>query len=290
MSAVLGKAGKKLFEKHLEKYAPADPLYEEYTTDNGKTKKRKRALPPGLSKRDAKILRKLMRRAHRLDKGFSILGFRFGWTFLIGLIPVVGDFTDITLNYFMIVRPARKLDLPSWLVQRMLANNAVSAAVGFVPFVGDVILGVFKANSRNVALVEEFLRIRGENFLKMGGVVEDEPENTGWFGIGKGKGKKAQAQTQAVETTGLSKNDVEQVKPGAGMSGPEMKQSIEPEPLTTTKRATSGSGSSGFNIFGSRSKKGRNATVSRGDRGRFVEDVGPMPGSLAGPGDASVRR
>jgi hypothetical protein len=28
MSAMLGKAGKKLFEKHLEQYAPEDPLYE----------------------------------------------------------------------------------------------------------------------------------------------------------------------------------------------------------------------------------------------------------------------
>jgi hypothetical protein len=48
----------------------------------------------------------------------------------------------------------------------MLTNNAVSAAVGFVPLVGDVILAAFKANSRNAALLEEFLRIRGEEFLK----------------------------------------------------------------------------------------------------------------------------
>ncbi|KAF4609647.1 hypothetical protein D9613_011940 [Agrocybe pediades] len=114
-------------------------------------------------------------------------------------------------------------------------NNAVSAADGFVPFVGDVILGVFKANSRNVVLVEEFLHIRGENFLKMGGVVEDQPE--------EGKGKKVQAQTQVVEATGLSRNDVEQVKPEVGMNGPEMNQSIEPEPLTTTKGTHSSSGS-----------------------------------------------
>lgn len=46
-------------------------------------------------------------------------------------------------------------------------NNAVSIAVGLVPVAGDVVLAVFKANSRNAALLEEFLRIRGEEFIKM---------------------------------------------------------------------------------------------------------------------------
>lgn len=49
----------------------------------------------------------------------------------------------------------------------MLLNNLVSAGVGFVPIAGDVFLGMFKANSRNAALLEEFLRIRGEEFLKL---------------------------------------------------------------------------------------------------------------------------
>ena len=48
----------------------------------------------------------------------------------------------------------------------MLVNNAISAGVGFVPFVGDIAIAAFKANSRNAALLEEFLRIRGEEFLK----------------------------------------------------------------------------------------------------------------------------
>ena len=46
-------------------------------------------------------------------------------------------------------------------------NNAVSIAVGLVPVAGDVVLAVFKANSRNAALLEEFLRIRGDEFIKM---------------------------------------------------------------------------------------------------------------------------
>ena len=48
----------------------------------------------------------------------------------------------------------------------MLLNNAVSAAVGFVPLVGDIVLAAYKANSRNAALLEDFLRKRGEAFLR----------------------------------------------------------------------------------------------------------------------------
>lgn len=43
-----------------------------------------RQLPPGLSDRDAAILRSVKRRAHHLDKGFNLCGLRFGWSFIIG--------------------------------------------------------------------------------------------------------------------------------------------------------------------------------------------------------------
>jgi len=41
MDTLIGKAGKRLFEKHLEQYAPPDPLYESYMNDRGQTKRRK---------------------------------------------------------------------------------------------------------------------------------------------------------------------------------------------------------------------------------------------------------
>ena len=41
MSSFIESTGKKLFAKHLEKYTPEDPLYEFYTTKNGKQKRRK---------------------------------------------------------------------------------------------------------------------------------------------------------------------------------------------------------------------------------------------------------
>lgn len=80
--------------------------------------------PPGLTAQEAALLRKIQRRAHYLDKGFSLCGIRFGWTAIIGLIPGAGDAADASLNYFLVLRPAKKgAQLPSWLVHKMLFNN-----------------------------------------------------------------------------------------------------------------------------------------------------------------------
>ncbi|KAJ7216615.1 hypothetical protein GGX14DRAFT_605516 [Mycena pura] len=195
-STILNKAGKSLFEKHLQQYTPADPLYEEYTDDKGKKRRRRRLVPAGLSSRDAKILKSVQKRAHYLDKGFSLGGMRFGWTFIIGVIPGAGDVADVSLNYFLVVRKARKADLPQWLVRRMLANNAASALMGLIPFAGDVALAAFKANSRNAALLEEFLRIRGEEFLK----VQLEREG----------------RREAAAPPLAPPEDMQQIQPGAG--------------------------------------------------------------------------
>lgn len=125
------------------------------------------------------------------------------WAVLAGIIPGAGDIADATLNYMLVVRKARQAEyvsgcllllshrpsdsrytfvlphvrIPEWLLRKMLVNNAVSAVVSLVPFVGDVVLAMYKANSRNAALLEEFLRIRGEEFLKAENQRTENPEN-----------------------------------------------------------------------------------------------------------------
>ena len=113
MASIARAASRKVFERNLQNYEPKDPLYETYVDSKGRERRRKvrtvrcgaptipavslsgslrnsqREIPPGLSKRDAKILKSVQRRAHYLDKGFSLCGFRFGWTFVIGMLIVV---------------------------------------------------------------------------------------------------------------------------------------------------------------------------------------------------------
>ena len=48
----------------------------------------------------------------------------------------------------------------------MVGNQVIATAIGFVPLAGDIGIAIFKTNFRNAALLEEYLRIRGEEFLK----------------------------------------------------------------------------------------------------------------------------
>lgn len=92
---------------------------------------------------------------------FGCGGFRFGWTFILGLIPMAGDIAAFLLGYFLVRRKCMQAELPASLEQRMLFNNLASLGIGFVPFIGDIGTAVYKANWRNAALLEEFLVQRG---------------------------------------------------------------------------------------------------------------------------------
>ena len=128
----------------------------------------------------------------------------------------------------------------------MLFNNAISAGVGFVPIVGDIMLAVWKANSRNAALLEEFLRVRGEEFLKSAAAREEDPAT---------------------------------VRPGAGREADEVVPGKKPDRSATgASTATSwfrrGSKGSKKNKKGS-AVADAGATVPSPERGRFIEDVPP---------------
>lgn len=170
------------------------------------------------------MLRKIQRRAHYLDKGFYVCGIRFGWTFLIGLIPGAGDIVDATLNYTLVLRPSKHdLDLPDWLVRKMVFNNVVSAGVGLIPIAGDIVLAMWKANSRNAKLVEEFLRVKGEENMANGmpnltpytderGRTIDHPAQPAAREVARGAGAAGQDQDETVQQSGVNAG-------GAGAAG-----------------------------------------------------------------------
>lgn len=150
-------AGKQV-DKITQSIEPDDPYYE-YYLQNGKQKRRKRPVPPGLTKQEEKVLKSVRSRAHCLDKGFNMCGLHFGWTFIIGLIPFAGDITDALLNYNLVVKKCKKLDgIPESLIQRMMFNNSVSIGLGLIPVVGDIGLAAWKTNWRNAELLEQYLR------------------------------------------------------------------------------------------------------------------------------------
>jgi hypothetical protein len=97
----------------------------------------------------------LRRLAHALDDLFTVPGtdYRFGLDPLIGLVPGVGDVpTSVASAY--IVAQAAALGVPRATLARMLLVVVVDSVVGSVPVVGDLFDAVWKANSRNIALLE----------------------------------------------------------------------------------------------------------------------------------------
>lgn len=73
---------------------------------------------------------------------------------IIGLlVPGLGDLLSAGLGLF-IVKLAVQRGLPRVVIARMLINLGVDAAVGVIPFVGDLFDFAWQANRRNMALLE----------------------------------------------------------------------------------------------------------------------------------------
>jgi hypothetical protein len=59
----------------------------------------------------------------------------------------------------------------------MFYNQAVAFGCGLVPILGDIAAAIFGCNARNVALLEEYLIIRGAESLKPEGDRRYNPED-----------------------------------------------------------------------------------------------------------------
>ena len=93
--------------------------------------------------------------SHLLDEAIRVPGtnFRVGADPILGVLPVGGDSVALLLSLYPIVEAAR-LGLPRSVVGRMLLNVLLDAVVGSIPLLGSVFDAVWKANERNVALME----------------------------------------------------------------------------------------------------------------------------------------
>ncbi len=106
----------------------------------------------------AEDLQRLRRLARLWDSGFRIPGTRieFGLDPLVGLVPGVGDAAGALVASYVVLEAVR-FDVPGSTLLRMLANVAIDATLGTVPVIGDAFDVVWKANLKNVALIEHHL-------------------------------------------------------------------------------------------------------------------------------------
>ena len=97
-----------------------------------------------------------------LDNSIPLPGtrFRIGLDALIGLIPGLGDVAGAVVSSYILVE-AGKLGVSRSTLIRMGANILIESVVGMVPLAGDIFDAGWKANQRNLALLERSLETPG---------------------------------------------------------------------------------------------------------------------------------
>jgi hypothetical protein len=122
------------------------PLQEQSHSHNAKDRTK-------IANRERERLAKL---AYWLDGWFRIPGtnWRMGLDGLVGLIPGVGDGITTALAAYIVLE-AHRLGVPKTMLIRMIRNVAIDGLVGTIPLIGDLFDFRWKANRKNILLLNE---------------------------------------------------------------------------------------------------------------------------------------
>lgn len=107
---------------------------------------------------DLERLDRLRRLARLLDARIGIPGtpLRFGADSLLGLVPGLGDAATALVSLYIIAE-AHRLGASQATLARMVWNVLVDTGLGAVPVLGDVFDLFWKANMKNIVLLEKEL-------------------------------------------------------------------------------------------------------------------------------------
>ena len=108
---------------------------------------------------DSRMHDALRRWAVLLDSQFRVPGtrWRFGLDAIVGLIPGLGDIATPTFSALILIQAVR-MRLPRVVQARIVLNAALDMLLGLVPVIGDLVDVGWKANLRNLALLERHAR------------------------------------------------------------------------------------------------------------------------------------
>ncbi len=117
---------------------------------------------PDFERREA-MARHLERVAWLMDRAFGIPGtkVRVGLDAILGLLPVGGDFLTGLVQVGLVLVALRHYRVPKTVAARMAGNVLLDIAVGTIPLLGDLFDVGFKANTRNIRLLDEFRQSQG---------------------------------------------------------------------------------------------------------------------------------
>jgi hypothetical protein len=100
--------------------------------------------------------------ARLMDSLFAIPGtkVRLGLDAIIGLVPVAGDLISQAISTY-IIWEAHQLGVSKLTLARMFANTLADTVIGAVPLAGDLFDVAFRANMKNLRLLEKHLEKQG---------------------------------------------------------------------------------------------------------------------------------
>jgi hypothetical protein len=130
-----------------------------------------RGLPDTATTRSALVqVRKI---AWLMDSSIPIGGgYRIGIDGLIDFVPGIGDVAGVLVSAYIIYLAAA-CGAPEPVLMRMAGNVLIDALLGAFPVLGVVADSAFKANIRNAAIFEEFLK----NQERAGTVIDVESQS-----------------------------------------------------------------------------------------------------------------
>ena len=101
----------------------------------------------------------LARVAWLMDRAITVPGSRVsvGLDALLGLLPLGGDVLTGCIQTALVLIALAHYRVPRHVAVRMLANVLLDVGVGTVPLLGDLFDVAFKANTRNMQLLEPYL-------------------------------------------------------------------------------------------------------------------------------------
>ena len=113
--------------------------------------------------------------ARTMDSLYAIPGtkIRLGLDAIFGLVPIAGDLISQAISTY-IIWEARQLGVSKLTMARMFANTLVDTMIGAVPLAGDVFDVAFRANMKNLRILQRHLERRGYRPAGSRPVIEGE--------------------------------------------------------------------------------------------------------------------
>jgi hypothetical protein len=104
--------------------------------------------PPGMER--VRVIADLLDEAIEIP----VINYRIGLDPILGILPVGGDSVAAAISLYIVAEGAR-MGASRGTILRMLFNIGLDAVIGSIPVLGTLIDAVWKANERNVALLED---------------------------------------------------------------------------------------------------------------------------------------